>query len=153
MKRLQKALLIFSLFFASGSFALTTGELFMVRSNQGFPETMSHLQEAIKKQGYTLSRVQRVDVGLTKSGFSTDKYRVVFFAKNDELQFLSDNHPEIIPYLPLKIAIFAENNETILISTDPSVFIDLYSSADLQPYFTRWAKDLKMIFEYIQYTE
>ena len=42
---------------------------------------MAVLQHAIGTQGYTLSRVQRVDIGLTESGFKTDKYRVVFFGK------------------------------------------------------------------------
>jgi uncharacterized protein (DUF302 family) len=153
MRILHHCLLIFTLVFCSKLFALTTGELFMLRSNQGFPETMSLLQEAIKKQGYTVSRVQRVDIGLTKSGYATDKYRVVFFAKNDELQFLAESYPEIIPYLPHKIAIFAENNETILIATDPSVFLDLYSEPGLKKYFSHWAKDMKQIFDYIQNTE
>ncbi|HEY9149909.1 MAG TPA: DUF302 domain-containing protein, partial [Gammaproteobacteria bacterium] len=46
--------------------------LLMVRSAQSFPEAMLTLQGAIELQGYTLSRVQRVDIGLTASGFTTD---------------------------------------------------------------------------------
>ncbi len=54
-------------------------QLIMTRSLNTFPETMLNLQEAIADQGYTISRVQRVDIGLTKMGYETDKYRVVFF--------------------------------------------------------------------------
>lgn len=150
MNIFRKLIVIYLLFFSSIINALTNSELLMVRSNQGFPETMSLLQETIKKQGYTLSRVQRVDIGLTKSGYITDKYRVVFFAKNDELQYLSEHHPEIIPYLPHKIAIFAENDETILITTNPSVFSDIFNSKELDPYFKRWEADLHAIFKHIQ---
>ena len=146
----RNLILIMLIIFTPSSRALTNSELLMIRSNQGFPETMSLLQENIKKHGYTLSRVQRVDIGLTKSGYLTDKYRVVFFAKNDEIQHLSDTHPEIIPYLPLKIAIFAENDETILITTNPNVFSDLYHSDELDPYFKRWEVDLRAIFKSIQ---
>ena len=61
----------------------------MVRSSEAFPEAMSVLQANIIKQGFTISRVQRVDVGLSAKGYKTDKYRVVFFGKGDEIQTLS----------------------------------------------------------------
>lgn len=98
---------------------LITGELIMVRSDKTFPEAMLLLQDAIKQQGYRLSRVQRVDIGLTKLGYQTDKYRVVFFGKTDEIHYLTRHHPELIPYLPLKIAIFAEAEETLLVTSRP----------------------------------
>lgn len=133
--------------------AVVTGELIMVRSQQGFPETMSTLQAAIKKQGYTLSRVQRVDIGLTAMGYETDKYRVVFFGKADEVHQLTRNHPEFVPYLPLKIAIFAEQHETILITSNPLAFIDLYPNKNLEKIFRRWKKDVVQILKSVQFSD
>ena len=69
--------------------------LMMMRSSQPFPETMSELQAIIKSHGYVVSRVQRVDIGLTMMGYKTDKYRVVFFGKYDELQELTNKYPEL----------------------------------------------------------
>jgi uncharacterized protein (DUF302 family) len=138
---------------ASPARAVVTEELIMVRSEQGFPETMSTLQAAIKQQGYTTSRVQRVDIGLTASGYKTDKYRVVFFGKADEMHRLIETHPEFIPYLPLKIAIFAEGPETILITSNPLAFIDLYPSDDMEKIFRQWKKDVVQILKSVQFPD
>jgi len=66
--------------------ATADDELLMARSQLAFPEAMQQLQESIKGYGYTVSRVQRVDVGLTTMGYQTDKYRVVFFAKYPQMK-------------------------------------------------------------------
>jgi len=122
----------------------------MIRSNEAFPEAMALLQEAIKKQGYTLSKVQRVDIGLSAKGYKTDKYRVVFFGKGDEIQRLSNEYPQLTPYLPLKIAIYAENENTILISANPAVFNDMFNLPELKPTFKQWLKDVTSILRAVQ---
>lgn len=122
-------------------------ELMMTRSTEDFPEAMLMLQNLITKQGYITSRVQRVDIGLTKSGYKTDKYRVVFFGKADEIKMVSEKLPELIPYLPLKISIFAEDGQTILVTLDPMSFIQMYPNSSLKPVFKRWAKDMHIIFD------
>jgi len=133
--------------------AVDTGGLIMARSSQPFPETMSTLQEAIKHQGYTLSRVQRVDIGLTARGFKTDKYRVVFFGKSDEIRRLSKDYPELIPYIPLKIAIFAEAEETLLTTSNPMVLADLFPHPGLKNTFNQWHKDVSNIINSVQNSE
>ena len=125
-------------------------DLYMVRSALSFPEAMSVLQETIAQHGYQVSRVQRVDIGLTTSGYQTDKYRVVFYAKPDEIKTLSEKHPELIPYLPLKIAIFSEAGETLLIAMNPKELELMYPDKELQGYFKRWSQDLKTIMHLIQ---
>ena len=144
-----RSLLLMTLFlgttFTYNSQALVTGEMIMVRSSESFPETMSLLQEAIKGHGYQLSRIQRVDVGLTKKGYKTDKYRIVFFGKGEQIQHLSSKYPQLIPYLPLKIAIFAENDNTILISVNPTIYNDLFNLPELKPVYEKWLKDITLI--------
>ncbi|MDH5517771.1 MAG: DUF302 domain-containing protein [Gammaproteobacteria bacterium] len=127
-------------------------DLIMSRVKQSFPETMVNLQSAIKQAGYTISRVQRVDIGLTKSGFSTDKYRVVFFGKADELNTLTAKYPDIVPFLPLKISIFAENNETILVTNSPLIMKDYFKEIP-QSYFSRWESDVHKILELTDTTD
>ncbi|MDH5472851.1 MAG: DUF302 domain-containing protein [Gammaproteobacteria bacterium] len=130
--------------------AIITGELIMVRSDKTFPEAMLILQDAIKTQGYTLSRVQRVDIGLTMSGYPTDKYRIVFFGKTEQIHELTKKHPELIPYLPLKIAIFAEADETLLVTSDPAIFMDLYPDPRLHEVFHQWHEDIVNIMKKVQ---
>lgn len=121
-------------------------ELFMARSEQAFPETMLELQDLIKAHGYTVSRVQRVDIGLSNMGYKTDKYRVVFFGKPEEVRRLSREHPELIPYLPLKVAIFAEGPDTMLVTGDPRTWGRFFDAPGLAPVFDKWSADLSAIF-------
>jgi len=128
-------------------------DLFMVRSQLPFPEAMSVLQQSIGESGYKVSRVQRVDIGLTKSGYKTDKYRVVFFGDLDELRSVSDQHPGLIPYLPLKISIFAEEGETLLLASGFRHLRPFYSSTDLQMQFDRWESAIRDILERVRVAE
>lgn len=145
MKSIPK--LLFALLLLSLSSLLQAEDLMMLRSNQPFPETMSELQAIIKQHGYVVSRVQRVDIGLTMMGYKTDKYRVVFFGKHDELQKLTDKYPELTAYLPLKIAIFSENNQTVLVTVDPIQFGKMFPDKALQAHFSTWSKDVAAIFQ------
>lgn len=128
-------------------------DLFMVRSRVPFAEAMLMLQEAVREQGYTLSRVQRVDVGLTNMGYKTDKYRVVFFGKPEQVRRLTRNHPELIPYLPLKIAIFAEETDTLLISANPRRMAEFYGDDELTAVFEQWAVDIQAMLDRLQAAE
>ncbi len=127
-------------------------QLIIVRSKQNFPEAMLKLQETIVQQGYTVSRVQRVDIGLNKSGYVTDKYRVVFFGRADEIETISKHYPHLIPYIPWKIAIFAERQDTLLVAADPMRLIDKrYPQANR--YLEKWKKDLAIIMHTLQQEE
>lgn len=128
-------------------------DLLMARSRQSFPEAMLTLQESIRNHGYVVQRVQRVDIGLTAMGYETDKYRVVFLSKLDETRSLAVQHPELIPYLPLKISIFAEGNQTLLVTSNPVALKGLYPDPELGMQFERWERDLRSIFEDVRFVE
>jgi len=119
--------------------------MMMVRTGMTFPEAMSELQNMIRAKGYVVSRVQRVDIGLTQSGYKTDKYRVVFYGKPDEIRKLSQQHPQLNAYLPLKISIFAEDTDTILVSANPR-HLESLGGEELAAAILRWEKDLADIF-------
>lgn len=121
-------------------------DLHMARSASSFPETMSKLQETIKNHGYKVSRVQRVDIGLTAMGYKTDKYRVVFYGKAEENARLVKKYPYLIPYLPLKIAIFAEGEETLMIASNPMLLLK-QSDPGLKPVLKTWETDLEKIIK------
>ena len=127
--------------------AAQANDLLMVRSSQDFPETMLALQEAIKAEGYRVARVQRVDIGLTGRGFQTDKYRVVFFGKEAEIASLLAHHPELSPYLPLKLVIFAEGSQTLVVTMNPLMLSEFYPGSSVKAVFGRWAKDVQSILK------
>jgi uncharacterized protein (DUF302 family) len=121
-------------------------ELMMVRVKQSFPETMLKFQEVIKEHGYTLSRVQRVDIGLSNMGYKTDKYRVVFFGKEDQNRWLIEKHPELIPYLPLKVAVYSEEQDTMMVCANLEILINP-DDPELKKIVSGWQKDIQSMFK------
>ncbi|MCK4951495.1 MAG: DUF302 domain-containing protein [Gammaproteobacteria bacterium] len=129
-------------------------DLIMVRSTQAFPEAMTNLQHAIINRGYQLIRVQRVDIGLTASGFKTDKYRLVFFGDKYMMEELPNKYPELIPYLPLKIVIYAEEDQTLILGMNPVNLEKYYpDNPELARAFNQWKKDLESILHEAQKDE
>lgn len=125
--------------------------MIMARTTQTFPEAMAELQNVIKAKGYVISRVQRVDIGLTKSGYETDKYRVVFYGKPEEIRKLTQRYPELTAYLPLKISIFAEGEDTILVTANPR-HLKKAGDAELGKLIDRWERDLMEMFQKMRQT-
>lgn len=127
-------------------------ELMMVRSQQKFPEAMLTLQTSVKEHGYNVTHVQRIDIGLTGMGYKTDKYRVVFVAKPDEIHYLIKKYPELVAYMPPKISIFAENEKTVLVTAHPKLYAGMVEDKD-KIIFSRWTSDIESVFEDIRAAE
>lgn len=125
-------------------------QLLMIRSGLSFPEAMMALQNAITTRGYKVTHVQNVDIGLSKTGYQTDNYKVVFYGKAEEMAQLAAKHPELIPYLPLNVAIFAEKDNTILVTSRPGVLADFFPDPALKSVFIRWEKDLTEIVDEVR---
>lgn len=135
------------------SVAVNAQDLYMVRSQLSFPEAMAVLQDTIHKHGQVVSRVQRVDIGLTTFGYKTDKYRVVFYGELDDIREVTNQYPELVPYLPLKIAIFAEGDETLLLASSFEHLREFYPSASMQSRFDRWEENVRLILEEVRISE
>lgn len=125
-------------------------ELLMVRVSSNFPEAMNAVQQAVVSNGYELMRVQRVDIGLTKSGYQTAEYRIVFFGKRDEIQSLSNKYPTLVPFLPLKLIVFAEGEDTIVMAANPAKLASFYPGKKLEPYFLKWEQDFLKILHQVR---
>ena len=132
---------------------LMAQNLIMIRSKASFPEAMTVLQNSIIEHQYQLSRVQRVDIGLTKAGYKTDLYRVVFYGKNHEYQKITENYPQLMAYLPLKLAIFSEGEETIVSAINPEYFTEMVDDEQTKIMFRRWANDMRSIMHDVQVAE
>ena len=103
------------------------------------------LQESIGAHGYKLSRVQRVDIGLTAAGFETDKYRIVFYGKTGEIQRLTRERPELIPFLPLNFSIFAEGDQTLVVAMNPVYLKPHWEDQEFHTLLRRWESDVRSI--------
>lgn len=149
MRRILAGILMLALSTLSAVASESDG-LILHRSIQNFPEAMLALQTSIGEHGYTVSRVQRVDIGLTKSGYKTDKYRIVFFGKSSEIRAVKQSQPQLIPYLPLKVVIFSENNETLLVASNMTQFAALADNENTKDLLQRWNNDIQSIFSEVK---
>lgn len=127
--------------------AVFASDLIMARSHEKFPEAMLTLQTSIKEHGYKVVRVQRIDIGLTGMGFKTDKYRVVFVGKTDEIQYLTKKYPDLTPYLPPKVSIFAEEGDTVAVTVNPIVYKEMVDDEEDKRIFDRWENDVYSVFK------
>jgi uncharacterized protein (DUF302 family) len=124
----------------------------MARSKQKFPETMLAFQTSVKDHGYQITRVQRIDVGLTAKGYKTDKYRVVFLGKTDEIQYLVKKYPALMPFMPPKASIYAEGDQTLLVTANPRMLADMVEDED-KVIFYRWESDVRSVFSEVASAE
>jgi uncharacterized protein (DUF302 family) len=132
---------------------ILASDLLMVRTQQGFPEAMLTLQNSIKEHGYEITRVQRIDIGLTGMGYKTDKYRVVFVGKSKEVQYLVDKYPVLAAYMPPQISIFAEQGDTVLITANPMIYAGMIDNEADRVLFKRWESDVYSVFDDIRNAE
>jgi uncharacterized protein (DUF302 family) len=127
--------------------AVFASDLIMARSHERFPEAMLTLQTSIREHGYKVARVQRIDIGLTGMGYKTDKYRVVFVGKKDEIQYLTKKYPDLTPYMPPKVSIFAEDEDTVVVTVNPSVYKEMIDDEEDERIFDRWENDVYSVFK------
>jgi uncharacterized protein (DUF302 family) len=129
------------------SAASRADELIMVRAERPFADAISDLQIAIQDHGYQVARIQRVDVGLASGGYTTAEYRLVFFGKPKEMRALEESHPELLPYLPLKIVIFAEGDSTLALAYNPAILQTFFKTDAPLTQIQRWEKDMRSILD------
>ncbi len=148
MKPLALLLLALSVFMGAASAA--EGTLIMARSPNPFEPTMAALQNSIQEHGYSVAHVQKCDGGMKKFGYHSDYYRVVFFGKAEEVARISAEYPQMIPYLPLKIVVFAENDKTVLTALNPDILTGFFpDQQELRAQIRTWKQDLGAILEEI----
>ena len=70
----------------------------------------------------------------------------MFYGNAEEIRQLADKHPKLIPYLPHKIAIFAEEEETMLVAVNPEMLFD-NKDPKLQAILKKWHTDLQLILK------
>lgn len=146
--RANLTLTLFLLLSAAGS--VRADGLLMARSLQMFPEAMTSLQSAISARGYKITRLQEVNENLARRDFKSDMYRVVFFGKYEEIKALTAQYPQLIPFLPLNITIFAEGNQAILVSAHPRELEKFFPDPRLKPVFERWEKDVAEMMDEVR---
>lgn len=106
-----------------------------------------YVKSSIEEHGYGIAHLQLCDGGMTDFGYKTDFYRVVFFGKINEVRGISRDYPELVSFLPLKMAVIAEKDETLITVLNPQALAPFYTDQGLLIQFGRWENDLRSILD------
>lgn len=120
------------------------------RTSMKFEDAIDVMQQTLAEYGYKVAHVQRCDGGMADFGYKSDFYRVVFFGKVDEVRKISAEHPELVPYLPLKMLMFAEKDETVMVILNPMELGRQVESDELKIQFQRWHSDIRAILNEVR---
>jgi uncharacterized protein (DUF302 family) len=141
-----KRIAVFILLLAfDGSARAQDEHLLTATTSKSFPEAMTVLQDAIVSQGYKVTRVQRVDVGLGKAGYTSAKYRVVFYGKPTEVRHILAQSPEAASFVPLAIAIYEDGSAVKFVAERYSLLHDAPEAKGISQYLDRWESDTRRI--------
>jgi uncharacterized protein (DUF302 family) len=149
MRKFTHLLIVGLLFLSTQAVA---ENMIMLRVNHSFDNAMILIKEKLNGYGYKVAHIQKCDSGLSDAGYKTAFYKSIFFGKFSEMHHLTATYPEIIPYLPLKIAVMQENDSVVLVAMNPDILSLFFSAEELQIQFGRWESDLRAIFEEVAET-
>ena len=107
----------------------------------------AYAKSSIEEHGYSVAHIQLCDGGMTDFGYKTDFYRVLFFGKLAEVRRISEKYPELVSYVPLKLAVIAEKDDTLLTVLNPEVLAPYFADAEVQIQLSRWHSDLESILD------
>jgi uncharacterized protein (DUF302 family) len=143
---IRRSLLIVLLSLGLGSVAVADG-MIMGRVAMKAELVLEYVKSSIEDHGYSIAHLQLCDGGMTDFGYKTDFYRVVFFGKINEVRMVTADYPELVSYLPLKIAVIAEKDETLLTVLNPEALAPFFDDERIQIQLGRWHSDLISIFD------
>jgi len=108
---------------------------------------LEYVKTSVEEHGYSVAHIQLCDGGMKDFGYESDVYRVVFFGKIDEVRKAAEHYPELVSYLPLKMAVIAEKGETLLVILNPETLAPFFADEAVQVQLGRWHSDLVSILE------
>jgi uncharacterized protein (DUF302 family) len=131
------------------SFSLAIDSFNVVRVNTNFNNTWQALNDKVDEYNYKTAYLQRCDFALNERDYKSDKYRILFFGEYKKMEYLSRKYPAIVPYLPLKVVVMAEGDNTIIINNPLQILLPTLEDKDKE-IINKWQQDLDKIFAEIK---
>jgi uncharacterized protein (DUF302 family) len=118
------------------------------KTPSAFEDTVDLLEVMLEKKGYNVAHEQHCDGGLRKMGYERGSYSVLFFGKLEQIRELSSKHDALIPFLPLKVAVYEDGDGTQISFLNPHFMkVIVEDDPQLDKYINQWEKDFLSIVE------
>lgn len=144
-----KVLALCGLILSSSVFA-GHDQLLIERVNAKFSYSWLALDKTIKAHNYKAAYLQRCDFAMNERHYKSDKYRILFFGKYDEMKLMSKKYPEMTPFFPLKITVMEEGTHSLLIATPPITLLPLVKTNKDRMTIFRWNEDMQSILSQVK---
>jgi hypothetical protein len=144
-----KVLALCGLILSSSVFA-GHDQLLIERVNAKFSYSWLALDKTIKAHNYKAAYLQRCDFAMNERHYKSDKYRILFFGKYDEMKSMSEKYPEMTPFFPLKITVMEEGTHSLLIATPPIALLPLVKTNKDRMTIFRWNEDMQSILSQVK---
>lgn len=143
-------ILILQMLLLAGSVFAGHDDLLIERVNAKFSYAWSALDKTIRAYHYKPAYLQRCDFALNERHYKSDKYRILFFGKYDEMKKMSKKYPEIVPFFPLRMTVMEEGTHTLVIATSPMTLLSLVKTNEERMTIFRWQEDMKSILKQVK---
>ncbi len=124
--------------------------MLLTRTDHNFKDTLEIVKKVLHENGFEVAHVQRCDGGLKHMGYDTDKYRVVFFGRIEEVRKLSKEHVELIPFFPFKVLVYAEGDQSVVSIMNPESLKTTIKDKALNAKLEQWKNEFVQILEQTQ---
>ncbi len=119
----------------------------VVMSRNDFPDTMMKVQQELANKGYKITRIQTLDKGLGKAGYTIDRYRIIFFGKPLDFDIIQQRYPKFSVFMPLSITVY-EDNERIYMQAMPfAMFSKVTRDREYLAMVSRWRSDVDEVMQ------
>jgi uncharacterized protein (DUF302 family) len=117
-----------------------------VKSQNDFPDTMMKVQQELVNKGYKVTRIQALDQGLEKAGYTIDRYRIIFFGNPLDFDIVQQRYPEFAVFLPLSITVYEEDDKTYLQAMPFNMLAKATHDREYLAMVSRWRSDVEEVF-------
>jgi len=114
-------------------------------SAQDYDSAISGVEMGLEENGFRVQFVQRIDVGLAKAGYHSDKYRIVFFMPEHGVRDVLLKRADLADMFPLKVTVYRDKGRVYVFGAKSASLLDASVPADVRARFQSWDKQVNMV--------
>ncbi len=116
-----------------------------VESRNDFPDTMTKVQQELANKGYKVTRIQALDQGLGKAGYTIDRYRIIFFGNPLDFDIVQQRYPQFTVFLPLSITVYEDEDKIYLQGMPFNMLKKAARDREYLAMVSRWQSDVDKV--------
>lgn len=122
-------------------------QLVTKKSAQEFDNAIADVQMALEQNGFKVEFVQRIDIGLAKAGYRSDKYRIVFFMPEQGVEAVLLKRADLAELFPLKVTVYRDNGKVYMLRAQSASQLDNSVPADVRSHFRAWDRKVNQVIK------